>query len=98
MKKRHYILSFLLLLSAMAFAQVKFTATVSSARVGTGEQFEVDFTVQGNGDNFNPPDFSNFQVLSGPNMSQSMTSVNGNTTYTTGYSYILQATKEGTFI
>jgi len=98
MKKRYYILSFLLLLSAMAFAQVKFTATVSSAQVGTGEQFEVDFTVQGNGDNFNPPDFSNFQVLSGPNMSQSMTSVNGNTTYTTGYSYILQATKEGTFI
>lgn len=82
----------------MAFAQVKFTATASSNQVATGEQFEVDFTVQGNGDNFNPPDFSNFQVLSGPNMSQSMTSVNGATTYSTGYSYILQATKEGTFI
>lgn len=98
MKKRLYILSFLVLLPTLLFAQVKFTATASSSQVGTGEQFEVDFTVQGNGDNFNPPDFSNFQVLSGPNMSQSMTSVNGSTTYTTGYSYILSATKEGTFI
>lgn len=98
MKKRLYILSFLVLLPTLLFAQVKFPATASSSQVGTGEQFEVDFTVQGNGDNFNPPDFSNFQVLSGPNMSQSMTSVNGSTTYTTGYSYILSATKEGTFI
>lgn len=98
MKKGLYILSFLVLLPTLLFAQIKFTATASSTQVGTGEQFEVDFTVQGNGDNFNPPDFSNFQVLSGPNMSQSMTSVNGTTTYSTGYSYILQAVKEGTFI
>ena len=98
MKKGYYILSFLVLLPTLLFAQIKFTATASSTQVGTGEQFEVDFTVQGNGDDFNPPDLSNFQVLSGPNPSQSMTSVNGVTTYTTGFSYILQAVKEGTFI
>lgn len=99
MKKGHYILSFLLLWSTMLFAQGgKFTASAGRTEVATGEQFQVDFTVEGNGTDFNPPDFDGFQVLSGPNMSQSMTSINGATTYTTGYSYILAAVKEGTFI
>jgi hypothetical protein len=99
MKKGYYILSFLLLWSALLFAQnPKFTATAGRTEVGTGEQFEVDFSVEGNGTDFNPPDFNGFQVLSGPNMSQSMTSINGATTYTTGYSYLLAAVKEGTYI
>src|ERR1700712_5009060 len=99
MKKRYYILTFLLLWSTLLFAQApKFTATAGRTEVATGEQFEVDYSVEGNGTDFNPPDFTGFQVLSGPNMSQSMTSINGATTYTTGYSYILVAVKEGTFI
>jgi hypothetical protein len=98
MKRGYYILSFLLLWPALLFAQGgKFTATASSDEVAVGQQFEVEFDAQGNASDFTPPDFTGFQVLSGPNLSQSMTSVNGATNYSTGYSYILAATKEGTY-
>jgi len=98
MKKRLYILSLLVLLPTLLFAQIKFVATSSSMQVAVGEPFQIDFTVQGSGDDFNAPDLSNFQVQSGPNVSQSVMITNGTTTSTTAYSYILVATKEGTFV
>jgi hypothetical protein len=70
---------------------------VSKNEVGTGEQFQVDFSINTNIDGFTPPNFNGFQVLSGPNMSQSMMSVNGNTTVSNAYSYILMAVKEGEY-
>jgi len=83
----------------MLFAQdIRFTASASKTTVGTGEQFEVTFTINANGDRFSQPDMSGFEVLSGPNMSNSMTSINGNTTVSTGYSYDLMAAKQGTFL
>ena len=98
MNKKYYILTLLLLCTNLLFAQnVKFTASVSKNEVGTGEQFQVDFSVNGNADGFNPPNFNGFQVLSGPNESTSMTSINGNTTVSTSYSYILMPVKEGEF-
>jgi len=98
MKKGLYILSFLVLLPTLLFAQIKFIATASSTQVAVGEPFQVDFTVQGSGDDFNAPDFSNFQVQSGPAVSQSVVINNGVSSSTASYSYILTATKEGTFI
>ena len=97
MKKAFGILVPLILWAPLLFAQGKFTATVSKANVGVGEQFELDFSVNANGDRFTPPDLSVFQLLSGPNMSTSETMVNGVTTFDNTYSYILVATKEGTF-
>ena len=96
MKKKFGIILILLLCSTLLFAQ-KFTATVSKSNVGVGEPFEVDFSINANGSHFTPPNFNNFQVISGPNMSSDMISVNGNTTLNITYSYILAATKEGTF-
>jgi hypothetical protein len=98
MKPRYYISTLLLLCTSLLFAQdVKFTASVSKNEVGTGEQFQIDFSVNGNVDGFNPPNFGGFQVLSGPNESTSMTSINGSTTVSTSYSYILTPVKEGEF-
>jgi hypothetical protein len=98
MNKRYHILTILLFCTQLLFAQdVKFTASVSNNQVGTGEQFQIDFSVNGNADGFTPPNFSNFQVLSGPNVSTSMTSINGNTTMSNSYSYILMPVKEGEF-
>jgi hypothetical protein len=96
-KKMNYIAMVLLFCTNLLFAQdLKFTASVSSAKVATGEQLEVSFSVNGNAERFTPPDFSGFQVLSGPMMSSSMTSINGNTTESTAYTYILAAVREGT--
>lgn len=98
MKIKYYILTLLVLSANLLFAQnVKFTASASKDEVGTGEQFRVDFSINGNGDGFTPPTFSGFEVLSGPNVSQSMTSINGSTTVSSAFSYILTAAKEGEF-
>ena len=98
MKIRYHILTLLLFCTGTLFAQnVKFTASVGKNEVGTGEQFQIDFSVNGNADGFTAPNFNGFQVLSGPNESTSMTSINGNTTVSTSLSYILMAEKEGEF-
>lgn len=98
MNKQYYILSLLLLWAGLLFAQdVQFTASVSKNQVATGEQFEITFSFNGNAERFAPPNMGGFEVVSGPNQSTSMTSVNGNTTTNASYSYDLMAVKEGTF-
>ncbi len=98
MKKGFCTILFLLLSTTLLFAaDIKFTATVSKSPVGVGEQFEIDFTLNTTGTRFTPPDVSAFQVLSGPNESISATVVNGSSVVSTTYSFILVATKEGTF-
>lgn len=98
MNKKYYILFILICWAGSLFAQgVSFTATASSTDVAVGQQFQVDFSMNTNGDRFAPPSFTGFQVLSGPNMSTSMTSINGATTTSVSYSYILAADHEGDF-
>ncbi|MXV15729.1 BatD family protein [Hufsiella ginkgonis] len=96
--KKSVIFSVMLCWSAFVLGQgVKFTASADRAQVGKGEQFEVSFSLNANADKFAPPDFSGLEVLAGPNMSSSMTSVNGNTSMSIGYSYVLVATREGNY-
>ncbi len=98
MKLRYYIFIILLFLAGVVTAQsVKFVASVNSNTVAVGEQFQVDFSLNGNGENFVPPSFRGLQVLSGPNVSTSMESINGKTTVSNSFSYILMATTEGEF-
>ena len=97
MKKRITLIIGLLLCTSLLFAQGKFVATVSKTNVGVGEQFEVDFTINAGGTHYTQPDFHDFQVLSGPNISSSFASINGVSTMSISYGYILTATKEGTF-
>lgn len=98
MNRKYHILSVLLLWAGLLFADdIKFTASVNKTQVATGEVFEVTFAINGNADRFAPPSFSGFQVVSGPNVSTSMTSINGSMTMSNSYSYDLVPTKEGTF-
>ena len=43
-------------------AQVKFEAKVSKQKLGVNERLRVDFEMNQDGDNFNPPDFAKFTV------------------------------------
>src|ERR1700733_5117917 len=98
MKIKYLILPLLLFCSCMAFAQqAKFTASVSSSTVGTGEVFQVTFSINTNAGDFNPPDFRDFRVADGPNQSQSMEIINGSASSSTSISYDLMAVKEGDF-
>jgi hypothetical protein len=98
MKIRYYILTLLVCWSWQLFAQgIKFTASAEKTTVGTGEVFEVTFSVNGNGSSFLPPDFKGFEIRGGPNVSTSMQSVNGATTVSNSFSYIILALKQGDF-
>jgi hypothetical protein len=82
----------------MLMAQASFTATTDAKSVALGEVFEIKFTVEnGQGANFRPPSFSEFNVAAGPNRMNSMTIVNGVSKSSESYSYVLQAKREGIF-
>jgi BatD DUF11 like domain len=95
-----YSLAIVILFSGISYSQ-SFNASTNNTTVGVGEQFEVDFTYNGkdiNGlRNFNPPNFANFLVLSGPNQSTSMQIINGAVSGSLTYSYILQPKNLGKY-
>ena len=76
-------------------AQVTFEAKVSKRRLGLNERLRVDFEMNENGDNFNPPSFSNFQVVSGPQQAVSRSWVNGVQSFSKTYTYFLTPKMKG---
>ena len=84
-----YLLCFLLGFNFLMEAQVTFEAKVSKKRLGLNERLRVDFEMNENGDNFNPPSFSNFQVVSGPQQAVSRSWVNGVQSFSKTYTYFL---------
>lgn len=95
MKKLLFIL---LLFQLKSFAQVQFAASVSKSSLGINERLRIDFSMNEEGDNFNPPAFEGFQIVGGPNQSVSYSWVNGKKSFEKTYSYFLQPTKKGAFI
>lgn len=91
---------FFLISGIVAAQDIQFTVSVKP-EVVAGETFSLTFSVNGQGVGFKGPAITGLDVLSGPNTStrSSIQSINGRTsmsiTYT--YTYILQASKEGTF-
>jgi len=97
MNLRIFILSFFLAISTLSFAQVKFEANVSKNRLGINERLRVDFEMNQDGDNFNPPSFNGFTVVGGPNQSVSNSWINGKRTYSKTYTYFLAPQGRGKF-
>lgn len=94
---KHIILVFTVLISSIASAQVKFEAKASKTKLGVNERLRIDFTMNQDGDNFNPPDFAGFTVIGGPNQSVSNSWINGVRSYKKTYTYFLSPTKIGNF-
>jgi len=86
-----------LFISCSALAQVQFEANASREKLGVNERLRVDFTMNQDGDNFNPPDFRGFTVIGGPNQSISQSFSNGKRTFQKKYSYFLQPNGRGNF-
>lgn len=87
----------MLLVSGLALGQVQFEAKVSKDKLGVNERLRVDFVMNEDGDNFNPPEFSNFTVVGGPNQAVSNSWINGKRTYSKTYSYFLAPKSRGKF-
>ena len=78
--------------------QVSFEAKVSKKRLGLNERLRIDFEMNENGDNFNPPNFMNFQVVSVPQESVSRSWVNGVQSFSKTYTYFLTPKKKGKIV
>ena len=78
--------------------QVSFEAKVSKKRLGLNERLRIDFEMNENGDNFNPPKFMNFHVVSGPQQSVSRSWVNGVQSFSKTYTYFLTPKKKGKIV
>lgn len=85
-----------ILLSSYSWSQVSFVAEISRNSIGINERIEVRYTLNQDGDNFNPPTFNNFKVVGGPMQSVSQSWVNGKTSFAKSYSYYLIPEKKGT--
>jgi len=92
-----YISILLMLTTSVVTAQVEFVAKASKQKLGINERLRVDFEMNQDGDNFNPPNFKNFTVIGGPNQSVSNSWINGVRTYKKTYSYFLSPKQRGTF-
>ncbi|MEO1260002.1 MAG: BatD family protein [Bacteroidota bacterium] len=78
---------------------VKFTVEVSTDSILMDNYFQVRFTVENaDGHNFEAPDFSeNFTVVSGPNYSSSVSTMNGRSTQSMAITYYLQPLDIGAY-
>ena len=97
--KKFYILGILVFASQILFAQIEFKTAVSKNQLGVNQRFRVEFSVNKQGaDNFQPPSFNNFRIVGGPSSSINQSWVNGKSSYSQSYIYIVEPTKEGEFI
>ena len=80
---------------------VQVSATTSTDTVGVQEQFQLTVTVSGRdaGDSEAPrlPGLKGFQVVAGPNVSSQFQWINGRTSSSKSFIYILLPEKEGQF-
>jgi len=76
-------------------AQVKFEAKASKSKLGINERVRIDFEMNQDGDNFNPPSFEGFRVVGGPNQAISNSWISGKRSYSKTYSYFLAPQKRG---
>ena len=90
MKAKFVYLLFFLSLGFTSVAQkVQFDATVSKKKLGVNERLRVDFEMNQDGDNFQPPSFQGFTVVGGPNQSISQQWINGKKSFSKTFSYFL---------
>ena len=95
---RIYGFFILCIVPILTFGQVQFYAKTDAREVLVNSYFEVQFVLENaTGNNFVPPDFSPFKVVSGPFTSTNFSYVNGRRSQSKSYGYQLLASDEGSF-
>lgn len=77
--------------------EITFEVKLSKEKLGVNERLRVEFTMNKDGDNFNPPNFNGFKVVMGPSQSISSSWINGKRSFSKSYGYILTPIKTGNF-
>ena len=94
---RIIIYIYIILSSFFINAQVDFDLRVSKKKLGVNERLRIDFVMNQNGDNFNPPSFENFNLVGGPNQSVSNSWINGKKSFSKTFTYFLEPKEKGIF-
>lgn len=100
MKKVCILLMFSLMTTTSILSQngASFSVEISNDSILMGNMFKVIFTLaEGQGDDFQAPRFSGFDVISGPNVSSSFSMMNGQTSQTVAYTYYLKPRDIGNY-
>lgn len=79
-------------------AQVVFNADASKTEIGLNEKVQVSFTMNKDNGEFTPPDFTNFEVISGPLTSTNTSFKDGRPSYEKSIAFTLKPKKRGTLI
>ena len=95
--KYSILLCTFLMCAVVATAQVKVTVVPSKTVVQQHETFQLQFVIEGTTqvDEFTPPSFRNFELLSGMDQTNGWTWVNGSLTEYTSYTVLLRAKLKG---
>lgn len=101
MKRIGILILFLMTAFALSAQDDVSFKVICKKQVTVGEQFQVSYELNGDGKNFESPNFNNFEIVGGPfsSSSSSVQIINGSVTKTNThtYSFYLRAIKEGTY-
>ena len=88
-----------ILIGNNSFAQVKFSVVCPNKTIGKNDLVEIKFKVENasNVESITPPNFKNFNVVSGPNQESSTSNINGRITQYVAIGFSLQPKSPGTF-
>lgn len=94
--KGWYLLLIFVFISLTATAQ-SLEASVSNDSILLGNYFIYELTIENSEDNVDAPDLSSFSILSGPNMSNSVSIVNGDMSSSKSMSWTLKPEEVGQY-
>lgn len=94
---KYYLLLCAVFISSVGYSQTPVYAQVSSKKVQVGVPFEYVIVITVSANNYSPPSFKDFDIISGPNQSNSTQFSNGTWSSQTTLSWGLVAKKEGKF-
>ncbi len=80
------------------WAQVEFTARTDKQELSTEDRLKVEFTLNERPDDFQAPSFEGFRVVMGPFRSTSFQYINGKSSYSYTFGYVLQPLRTGTLV
>ncbi len=81
--------------SILTFSQVKFETKVGKTSIAQNEILRVEFAMNTDGDNFEPPTFEGFKIVGGPSQQVSQSWVNGKTSFSKSFIYFILPNKQG---
>ena len=92
------IIIFTISVSILAQTEGSFNVEIDRDTILLGNSFELTYVVENVEGDFIPPDFLGFQVVSGPNISTQFSMINGKTSRSASYSYVLMPLNEGEYL